>query len=167
MTILDIILIIPLIFALYKGFQKGFFFQLGGIVGIAIGVWLAFRMSDQVGTWLGLDPQISYYVAFILIVLLVLILMGIISFFLSKIFNFVGLGFLNKLGGVIVSLLKTTLILGILLMAFNRLNKYTEMVSPHHIDNSYLYSPIVKTTNYMLPFLKDAVDSIDFTGENE
>ena len=166
MTVLDIILIIPLVYAVYSGFKKGILAQLGGIVGIILGIWLAFRFSGRVGQWLGLDEEIAYYVAFALIVVVCLILIGILGWCLGKIFHFVGLGLLNRLGGVVLSLLKTVLILGALLMAFNAINKHTYLVSPKQFDHSLLYGPIVRVTDYTLPFLRKAVDAIDFSNGN-
>ena len=165
MTVLDIILIIPLVYAVYAGFKKGILAQLGGIVGIVIGIWLACRFSERVGQWFGIDEKIAYYVAFILIVIACLIGIGILGWALGKIFNFVGLGLLNRLGGVVLSLVKTVLILGALFMAFHAINEHTRMVDRKQFDNSLLYGPIERMTDFSLPFLKKAVDSFDFSDD--
>lgn len=166
MTVLDIILIIPLIYALYSGAKKGFVAQLGGIVAIVLGIWLAVRYSDRLGAWLGIDQEIAYYAAFALIVIACVILIGIVGWAVGKIFHLIGLGMLNRLGGVVLSLAKTVLILGALLIAFNAINRHTNMVNQRQFDNSLLYGPIVRGTNYALPFLKKAVDSIDFSSND-
>ena len=166
MTTLDIILVIPLIYALYSGFKKGIVAQLGGIVGLVIGVWLAFRYSDRLGEWLGIDPEIAYYVAFIIIVLATLALLGGVAWAIGKLFNAVGLGLINRAGGIVLSLAKTVLILGILLMAFTSINRNTHIVSNRQFAESFFYSPIVRLTEYAFPFLEKAFDAIDFTGDN-
>jgi len=163
MTTLDIILIIPLIYALYSGFKNGFFAQLGGIVAIVLGIWLAVRNSERVGALMGFDPEIAYYAAFVLILVVCFIVIGIVGWMLGKVFHLVGLGLLNRIGGVVLALVKTVLILGALLMAFNAINKHAHIVSQQQFQGSLLYGPIVRTTNYALPFLKKAVDAIDFT----
>jgi membrane protein required for colicin V production len=150
MVVLDIILLIPLLWAVYSGFKKGILVQLGGIVGIVLGIWLAFRFSGRVGEWLGIDPQFAYYVAFALIVILCILLLGVIGWLLGKIFNFVGLGILNRLGGVVLSLLKTVLILGALLIAFQSINRGANIVGQRQFDRSILCGPIVRTTEAVM-----------------
>lgn len=165
MTTLDIILIIPLIYALYSGFKKGFIAQLGGIVGLIAGIWLAFRYSDRVGAWLGISPEIAYYCAFVLVVVASMALMGLVGWFISKVFNLVGLGLINRAGGILLSLATTVIILGILLMAFTSINRHTHLVSKRQFDESLFYPPIVRVTDFTFPFLEKAFDAIDFTGE--
>ncbi len=106
MTVLDIILIAVLVWAVYSGAKKGFFVQLGGIVGIVLGIWLAFRFSGSVGEWLGIEGGIAWYVGFALIVLACILAIGILGWLAGKVFHLVGLGFLNRLGGVVLSLAK-------------------------------------------------------------
>jgi membrane protein required for colicin V production len=163
MTTLDIILIIPLIWALYSGFKKGILLQLAGIAGIVFGIWLAVRFSGRVGELIGVDPRFAYYGAFVMILIVCMLLLGMFGWLLGKIFQFVGLGILNRLGGVVLSLVKTTLILGVLLIAFQAINRNTAIVDPGQFDRSLLGAPIVRTTRAALPFLKKAVDAIDFS----
>lgn len=167
MTVLDIILIAVLVWAVYSGAKKGFFVQLGGIVGIVLGIWLAFRFSGSVGEWLGIEGGIAWYVGFALIVLACILAIGILGWLAGKVFHLVGLGFLNRLGGVVLSLAKAVLILGALLMAFQAINRNVHIVGDRQFENSLLCEPIVRMTQAVVfPFLKRAVDTIDFFGEN-
>ena len=167
MTVLDIILIAALVWAVYNGAKKGFFVQLGGIVGVVIGIWLAFRFSDRVGVWLGIEGGIAWYVGFALIVLVCIAALGILGWLSGKVFHLVGLGILNRLGGIILSLAKTVLILGALLMAFQAINRHANIVNNRQFEQSMLCGPIVRTTNTALPFLKKTIHSIDFLRDNE
>ena len=159
MTTLDIILIIPLIYAVYKGFKDGVILQLCGIVGIILGVWLAFRFSERVGLWLGIDELVAWYVAFVLIVVAVVILLGIVGWVIGKAFDLVGLGLLNRVGGVVLSVIKTTLILSVLLVAFNAINRHTEWVKRDQFARSALYEPISQVSDYVFPYLTKAFDA--------
>ena len=47
MNILDIIVLILLIWAIYNGFRDGIVVQLGGLAGLFIGIYLAFRYLDS------------------------------------------------------------------------------------------------------------------------
>lgn len=171
MNVLDIILIFLLLCAVWNGVRKGFVVQLGGIVAIVLGIWLAVRHSAGLGAWLdlklGVASQIAYYVAFALIVVACLVLIGLAGWLVGKIFNLVGLGLLNRLGGAVLSLAKTVLILGALLMAFQAINRHANLFSSRQFDRSLFCGPIVRITDAVLPFLKRAVDGIDFTGDDK
>ncbi len=167
MNFLDIILILCLIWAVWSGARKGFFVQLGGIVAIVLGIWLAVRHSAGLGVWLdgklGVNGEIAYYAAFALIVIACLVLIGLAGWLVGKIFHLVGLGILNRLGGVVLSLAKTVLILGALLMAFQAINRHANLVNQSRLDNSLLCGPIVRATDAALPFLERAIDAIDLS----
>ena len=164
MVALDIILLIILALSVFEGFKKGVVAQLGGLVGIVIGIWLAFRYSDTVGGWLRIDPEIAGYVAFVLIILVAILVIGVIGWGMGKVVNLVGLGVLNRLGGVLLSLVKSVLILGILLMAFTAINRYTHIVNASQFSRSFLYTPIVRITDYVIPYIGQAIDSLDNNG---
>jgi membrane protein required for colicin V production len=167
MTTLDIILLILLGLAVIDGIRKGIVVQLGGIVGIVIGIWLAFRYCEPVGVWLRIDPDFARYVAFALIVLASILVLGVIGWCLGKVINLVGLGLLNRLGGAVLALAKGVLILGALLIVFQAVNEHTGIVGRRQFDDSRLCGPIVRTTYAILPFLKQAVEHIDFRDENQ
>ncbi len=155
MNTLDIILGIPLLYAVYRGFRDGVMVQLAGLVGILAGIWLAFRYSAQVGTWLKLDPDVSTPAAFVLIVLATLLGLGILGRILSKIFSFAGLGMFDKAGGIVVAVAKMTLILSVLSMAFSAINLKTELVKPQTLAGSVLYKPISGAAQYVFPYLSE------------
>jgi membrane protein required for colicin V production len=160
---LDIILLVLLGLAVIDGLRKGIVVQLGGIVGILLGIWLAFRYSAPLGAWLRIDPEISGYVAFGLIVLVSILAIGLIGWCLGKMINLVGLGLLNRLGGAVLALVKGVLILGALLIVLEAVDRYTGLVGERQFDNSRLCGPITGTTRAVLPFLKQAAGQIDFT----
>ena len=73
----------------------------------------------------------------------------------SKIADFVFLGWLNKLGGAFFAILKTTLLLGIVLSLFQKVNIDNALVSKETQENSIFFNPILKTSEFMLPVLTD------------
>ncbi|MBK7682201.1 MAG: CvpA family protein [Bacteroidetes bacterium] len=46
MNYLDFIIAIPLVWGAYKGFQRGFIFEIAMIIGLVLGLYLAFKMSS-------------------------------------------------------------------------------------------------------------------------
>ena len=70
---------------------------------------------------------------------------------LTKLADFAALGILNKLLGGLFGGLKTALILSILLLIFNTLNKTIPFVSDEEIDTSVLYKPVKSLAPMIFP----------------
>ena len=102
----DIILGIPLLYAAYRGFREGIIVQLGGIAGLFIGVYFAFRHSSAVGQWLHTDPPIAAAVGFVVILLAVLLVMALLGHLIKGIFKLAGLGPIDAIGGILLGVFK-------------------------------------------------------------
>src|SRR4051812_20315447 len=105
MNYIDIILCIPLVWGLYKGFTKGLIVEAATFIAFGLGVWGGIHLSDLVAAKLGVWfsskspylPLISFAVTFLGIVILV--------FFIAKMIQRMADGMaltaVNKLGGAI------------------------------------------------------------------
>ena len=102
----DIILGIPLLYAAYRGFREGIIVQLGGIAGLFIGVYFAFRHSSAVGQWLHTDPPIAAAVGFVVILLAVLLVMALLGHLIKGIFKLAGLGPIDAIGGILLGVIE-------------------------------------------------------------
>ena len=160
--LLDIILAIPLIWALWAGFRNGIIVQLGGIAGLLIGVWLAFRYGGKVGSWLHIDASADPVIGFIIIVVITVIAVAIIGRLLKGVFRFAGLAVLDRFGGAILSLLKVGLILGLLLYAFGYLNRSQHWVEEKKLESSLLYKPLTGIAKFTFPYMDMIKDKLLF-----
>ena len=158
MNILDAIILICFIPALVQGIRKGFIAQVIAIVSIVAGIWLSFKFANLIASWLGNYIQASgnilQIVAFALILILVILGLTAVGKLLEATIKIVMLGWLNKLLGVIFALLKCTLIVGLVIMAFNSINGTFHLISDETLSNSLLYGPIRDTANNVFPYLK-------------
>ena len=152
----DIILGIPLLYAAYRGFREGIIVQLGGIAGLFIGVYFAFRHSSAVGQWLHTDPPIAAAVGFVVILLAVLI---------KGIFKLAGLGPIDAIGGILLGVFKMAVILSLLLYAFETVNSTTRWVENDRYTEAALYKPVRSTTALLFPYLDLMKNKI--TGNND
>jgi membrane protein required for colicin V production len=153
MNWIDIILIIPLLWAARVGYRDGVIAQLGGIAGVLLGVWLAFRFSTQVGVWLNLPEGIRSEAAFLIIIIAVVIIVGLFGKLLGRLFDSVGLAIVNKFGGVLLALVKMSLMLSVLIMGFELVNNSTKWVERKTIESAILYEPIQKVSSAVFPYL--------------
>ena len=162
MNILDIILLICFIPALVQGIRKGFIAQAISIISIIVGIWASARFADVVAAWVAqyitASEQVMKVVAFALILIVVFFLLGLLGKALEGIFNFVLLGWLNKLLGVVFALLKTVLIVGLVIMAFSSLNDPFPLVKEEVLNESVLYPPLKKVAFDVFPYIKDMLN---------
>lgn len=138
--IIDIVFAILMVLAIIKGFQRGLivavFSVLAFIVGLAAAMKLSSVVADQVGEvvkvserWL---PVISFAIVFIGVVLLVRWLARIIE----KTVTFSMLGWLNRLGGILLYTVLYLIILSIVLFYAEQLN----LIKADTIQSSVTYS---------------------------
>jgi len=161
MNILDIILLICFIPAVVQGIRKGFISQAISIVSLIVGIWLSARFASAVSVWIGqwitASGQVLEIVAFALILILVFIALGAIGKLLEATIRLVMLGWLNRLLGVVFALLKTMLVVGLVIMAFNSLNVTFGFVKEEVLNQSMLYPPLKNLANDVFPYLRDMI----------
>lgn len=159
MSILDIILLICFIPAVVQGFRKGFISQVIAIVSIIAGTWLSFRFASAVSVWIAgyiqTSEQVLKVVSFALIFFAVIALLALVGKFIEGTFKLIMLGWLNRLLGVLFSLLKTGLIVGLVIMAFCSLNSTFGFVSEETLNGSVLFPPLRDLAYTVFPYLKE------------
>lgn len=158
MNVLDIILAILLVVGAVNGFRKGIISQLCGLAGVLLGVWLGFKFGDRLGVWLGVEiGEIASFVIIFIGAVLLATLAGRIS---AAILRATGLGILNRLGGMALSLVEYVLICSLLLGLFQRVNNATGWVEPKVVEESVLVEPVMKVSEFVFPYLVELKDAI-------
>ncbi len=159
MNILDIILLVCFVPAIFQGIRKGFIAQAVSIISIVLGIWASARFANIVSSWIAqyitASEQVLKVVAFALILVLVFLVLAALGKMLEGMFKLVMLGWLNKLLGVIFALLKTGLIVGLVIIAFSSLNDNFKFVQESVLNESVLYPPLKKLAFEVFPYLKD------------
>jgi membrane protein required for colicin V production len=155
MNYFDYLLLLPVVYGLYRGFTKGLIIELASLVALVAGVYGAMHFSSFTFEYLSAFVEIetaylqlaSYGLTFLLIVL-VITLTGKI---LTMLVKMVALGIVNRMMGAIFGGLKALLILSVLLMFFDRLNNQFGIVKTEVLDASVLYSPILTQAQNIYP----------------
>lgn len=159
MNILDIILLICFVPAIFQGIRKGFIAQAISIISIIVGIWASARFADIVTVWIAqyitASEQVMKVVAFALILVVVFLILAAVGKMLEGVLKLVMLGWINKLLGVVFALLKTGLIVGLVIMAFSSLNETFKFVQESVLNESVLYSPLKEAAYEVFPYLKD------------
>jgi membrane protein required for colicin V production len=144
MTYVDFILLIPLIWFGYQGFRKGLIIEVATLFALIAGIYAGFLFSDPLTLLLGdvfnsdagYLPIVSFVITFVFVVVLIYLLGKI----LEKFIDFIALGFINKLAGVLFGVLKGTLIMSIGLSILLNLN--VPVISAEKKNDALLYQPI-------------------------
>ena len=160
MNVLDIILLVCLVPAVFQGFRKGLIDQLVSLLSVILGVWLSFRCSDLVSAWIlpylgEVSPAVVQIIAFAVIMLAVAAGLYLVGKGLKAVLKFVLLGWVDKLFGMVFSLLKAGLVIGLLIILFSTVNDKLQLVKPEVLDASVLYGPIKEIAYAVFPFFKE------------
>ncbi|MEC4113226.1 CvpA family protein [Myroides pelagicus] len=162
--ILDIIVGIALVYSIYIGFQKGLFVSVAAFLSILIGVIGALKFSNVLKAWLytelgwntSLLPIISFVAAFFISILVV----KFIANMLTKVFESVYLGFVNRLFGAVFQVLVVVLVGSVLLSFFDELNKAVQLVNQDTLLLSYSYQVYMVLSEELLPSLYAMVKTL-------
>jgi len=127
MNYLDIIISLPLLWAIYKGYTKGFIHQLASLVALIAGIFIATKLSGFLADWFirkfQWQEKIAHFTSFIAIMIVILLLIFLLAKWLENAINTTSLGFVNRLLGVIFSVIRMIFIISILLFILNNINK--------------------------------------------
>ena len=146
MSFLDIVLGLLLAYGLYKGLKNGLFVELASLIALIAGIFGAIHFSYIAGDYLHehmqWDERYINIAAFIITFIVIVIVVQLAGKFLTKIADFAMLGLLNKIAGAIFGALKVAIILGAILIFFERVNSSVGLVKSETYADSVLYEPV-------------------------
>lgn len=182
LNIFDIVIIgITLVLGL-KGLFRGLIKEVFGIVGIIGAIFVASRVSDDIGNliapFLALENQTTIkLIGFIVALIGFWIIVYLLGIIVSKIFQASGLGVFDRIFGFIFGAAKVFLIFSVIAYALYQVQSFKNaiddktsdsMVMPHllsvgsyiiKLDTSSITSNIEKTVDTVVDSAKDATSS--------
>lgn len=120
MILIDFLILIPILYACYRGFVNGMIREVLGMVGIVLGVFLTFRYMEALAGVI--EPLFSGYETFTpfiagaLIFIGTLILIQLAAWGATQLMVAVKLNPLNRVAGVLFGILKSSIIISAILM---------------------------------------------------
>ena len=147
MTIIDYILIAPVVYGLVRGIMRGFVGELTNIVALVAGVLCAkFYAGEvalylqQVVTW---EPRIINLVAYAAVFVVVTLVLHLIGRLIARFLSAIALGGINKLLGAVFGAAKWILIISVILTGANMLDEQLHFIKPEIKEQSVLYKPLL------------------------
>ncbi len=159
---IDIIALVLVIAAVWKGLRRGLIVALFSMIGFIVGIAAAMKLSVVVADYLDDSVNISArwwpVISFLLVFLVVVLLIRLAANMIEKAVEWTLLGWVNKLGGVILYVLMYMISLSVLLFYAEQL----DLVTKEAMDNSVAYSVIrpwgpwaINTFGSLIPLFKD------------
>lgn len=154
MNVIDLIVCLVLVVAVWSGWRQGFIVQVCSLTALVAGIWLASRFGPMVGGWLHLDEEVAAVGGFITVFVLTILVVAITGRLVRKLFHFAGFGLADIVLGIVVSVAKFLLVLSVLFSAFDALNVDYSLVERRTLDESKSYRPVMRLSASVLPFLE-------------
>ena len=171
--IIDLILGVIILIAIFKGYQRGLIIGLFSLVSVIIGLAAAMKLSTVVAGYIGEAvnvsdewlPVISFAIVFIVVVLLIRLGANAIE----RTVEVVMLGWLNKLGGIIFYVAIYTVVFSVLLFYAEQVN----LVRSETIEKSVSYSfvqpwgpRVINSVGSIVPLFRDMFAELELFFEN-
>lgn len=161
MNVIDIIILLCCVPAIFRGLSKGFIAQVAALVALVLGAWMSFHFSNAVVEWLkpavDVSPAVLQALAFTLILVVVFLALTMAGKMLEGVVKIVMLGWLNKLLGVVFSLLKVLLAIGLFILVFDSVTNALEIDCSKTTGGSVFYSPIKEAADVFFPYMKELI----------
>ena len=176
MNFIDILILIPLIFAGWKGFKHGLIIEVFTLLALVVGIYAGISFSDFIAELLKKSlswnskylPVISFTITFLGV--------GAMVYFagkaIEKVVKLTGLSPLNKGFGLFLGILKMVYFISVLLVVIESYDEKNNFFPEKTKEESILFQPVKKVSTTTIPgiseskiFLKNALKSeTDSTG---
>lgn len=154
---LDIIIAIPLICLIIKGWSKGFIAEVATLVGVVAGGFAAVHFSQWVAEALNLTGEYTALVAFFITFIGIVVVTFLLGKCLEGVLKMTHLSLLNRVAGAMMGMLSAVCIVAVLLNTITIIDKEQNIITPEAKTKSRLYTPVHKAGNLITHSLSDFV----------
>lgn len=154
-----------LLIGLISGLRDGLVKQIAGLAGLIGGLLLGRAFYMPVGELLidtfGMSIQVAQVTAFILILIIIPLLFSFAGWLVSKLLSVICLGWVNRLLGGAVGVLKFALLVGVIITGIEFFDKQDTFISEQKKIDSALYYPVYDVTGIFFNGLKTMPNGVD------
>ena len=154
MELLDIIVLVLFVAGLVSGIKEGLVKQVMGLVGFIAGLFIGkaiyLSVAEKLTPFLGVSEKTTRIIAFALILILVPLLFSLIAWLISKFLKSVGLGWVNRLLGGLVSIVTTALVIGLVFVGIESFDTNEVILSKEKKESSIFFTPLSHTAGVLI-----------------
>lgn len=160
MNFIDVLLIVPLIYAAWKGFKHGLIIEVFTLMALFLGIYAGIHFSDGIANWLKTNfnwtseylPVISFTITFLGV--------GAMVYFAGKaierVVKVASLSPVNKFFGIVFSVLKAAYILSVIIVLIESYDEKGDFFPEEKKESSLLYEPVKKISTTTIPGLEES-----------
>lgn len=157
MNLIDIVLLIPIGWGVYKGFSKGLIHELAQIAALVLGILAGLFLSKWIGGFIadifGTNEQNTQLIAFMMAFLGTLILVFLVARMAENVVKNLSLGIVNRIIGAAFASIKFILILSLLINFINSADPHGIFLKKETREGSLLYKPVGAVAPLVMPFI--------------
>ena len=171
MSWLDILILLPLLIGLVRGLMKGVIVEVSSIVAILLGFFGAKYWSAAFASWLmqqfDWSETVCIVVAYALLFAGIALGLNIVARLLSKLFQKIQLGWLNRLLGGIFGTAKWGIVIVALVLCVHNLDKQFQFIQPELREKSVVYTTITPYAEQAWEEIKAQVETQKVTDKED
>ncbi len=160
--LIDVILLVLLLFAIFKGLRKGFIVAVFSLIGFIVGLVAALKLSTVVAAYLDESVNISAkwlpFLAFALVFLVVALLVRLLAAVVESTVEMAMMGWVNRIAGVLLYAVLYVVIFSVLLFFATEMSFFDEVTLENSVTYDYI-SPVgpivIDAIGALLPWFKD------------
>jgi membrane protein required for colicin V production len=157
----DLIFVLIFIWAAYRGFTRGFIMQITTLAALILGIYFAIRFSEIISTYMSNKYAMTGEYLPVIFFALTLLILVIGIYFIGKMIEHlveaIALGIINRLLGVVFSLIKYALLISAILVILNATNRTVHFLPEKKLAGSHLYRPLSMLVPALFPKLFNTI----------
>lgn len=165
MNLIDIVLLIPIGWGIYKGFSKGLIHELAQIVALVLGVLAGLYLSKWIGGFIanifGTNEEHTQLIAFLVAFLGTLVLVFLVARMAENAVKNMSLGIVNRIIGAAFASIKFILILSLIINFINSADKHGLFLKKETREGSLLYKPVGAVAPLVMPFIMQVMSDTE------
>ena len=160
MNYLDIVIVIPMLYGIVKGFLNGLIKEITGLLGLFIGAYIAIQFSSylypSIISILPKQDEFIPIISFAILFILSVIVIKTLGYIIDRSSKVLALGFVSRMLGGVFGFLKVVVIFSIILS----LTKEYKLIKKETQRQSVLITPLQEITDIIMPELNKQKDII-------
>ncbi len=160
--IIDLIFLVLLVLALFKGLSRGLIVAVFSLLAFVLGLAAALKLSAVAANWLKDEVSVSGkwlpVLSFILVFVIVVVLVRLLANLIETTVEIALLGWVNKIGGVLLYMILYTIIYSVLLFFAVQLHLLEDKSIQSSLTYAYIepWGPVViNGFGKLIPAFKD------------
>jgi membrane protein required for colicin V production len=160
MNFVDIIIIVPVIYASWIGFRKGLIVEVFTLLALLVGIYTGIHFSDWTSNLIreNIDIEGKYLpvVAFTLTFLAVGAMVFFAGKMLERMLKVINLSAINKVFGLLFGLIKMIYTLSILIILLETYDERGNFIPANIKSESLLYEPVKVAASATIPAIEES-----------